>query len=101
MTVVARNTLQEVAPFLMTFEMVGQVRGMVLDDRQVVTVAEEAKWFFLEFESIGALTCVLMDYDDGVVETFGDEYYCQEWMPGIDFVPDIDMTPPILISHVY
>ena len=61
----------------------------------------EVKWFYLDFESIGAGTCVFMDFQDGVQVAFGDEAYCNEWSPNVEFVPGVDMVVPITMTHTY
>ena len=56
--------LENATAVLITFEVVGQVRGMVLDDNREITAKDELKWFYLDFESIGAGTCVKIDFQD-------------------------------------
>ena len=101
MSVVAGNRLQETSPKTVTFEMVGQVRGLTIDDREEITSVRELKFFFLEFESLGAGTCIFIDFKDGVQNTFGDASYCAEWMPAIEYVPGTEMLLPIQITHTY
>ena len=74
---------------------------MVVSDGNIVTTKEDIKWFTLEFESVGAGTCVIMDFDDKIVEAYGDYYYCNEWAPDIEYVPGVEIGDPMEISHVY
>ncbi len=39
-----------------SFEMVGQVIGLVIGDNNEITSKGEQKWFWFEFESVGATT---------------------------------------------
>ena len=95
------NHLQESDPYLLTFEMVNQVRGITLKDYEEVTTKDEVKWFYLYFESFGAHTCVFMDFDDGVQKTFGDPWYCNYWMPDVPYEPGVEMTEPVEITHTF
>ena len=101
MTVVGWNHLQESDEFLVTFEMVGQVRGLVLSDNEEVTKIDEVKWFYLDFESLGATTCIHMDYADGVQKTYGDEYYCKIWMPEVEYEYGVVLEMPVMITHTF
>eukprot|EP00094_Tigriopus_californicus_P011733 TCALIF_11336-PA protein Name:"Similar to lov-1 Location of vulva defective 1 (Caenorhabditis elegans)" AED:0.02 eAED:0.02 QI:96/0.94/0.83/1/0.71/0.80/36/119/3138 len=100
-TVRAKNELQESEEHTVTFEIVGQVRGMIIDDYQEVTSKEEEKWLYFDFESIGAGTCIHVDFKDGIVQTFGDAMFCAMWRPDVEYVPGVDMINPIEIPHVY
>ena len=97
----AENQNQTTERFHIEIEMVGQVRGLIIDDGHVITTKEEPKWFELEFESIGAGTCIMMDFKDGIVQTFGDDWYCNEWQPDVEFVPGVPLGVPVQIDHVY
>lgn len=97
----ASNALQNTSIALLTFEIVGQVRGLELDDSRIITAKGEVKWFFLDFESLGAGTCVFMDFKDGVTTTFGDEFFCNEWAPEVPYTPGIDMVIPVTVTHTY
>lgn len=97
----AKNRLQETDPVLATFEIVGAVRGITVDDYNELSAAEEEKWLFIDFESVGAGTCVTVDFDDGIQQAFGDEYFCAEWAPDVEFLPGVSMEPPVAITHVY
>ena len=100
-SVTAENLNQTTEPYMMTFEMIGQVRGLIVDDGNVITSKGQNKWFELTFESIGAGTCIMMDFADGIVQTFGEEWFCLEWQPDIEFVPGVPLTEPVSIEHVY
>ena len=100
-TVVAWNQVQNATEALVTFEIVGQVRGIEIDDYNEITPKDELKWFYLDFESIGAGTCIFMDFQDGITQTFGDENYCEEWAPDVEYVPGVEMTLPVIITHTY
>jgi len=55
----------------------------------------------VDFESLGAHTCLHMDYADGVEYVYGSREYCSEWMPDVDFVEDTVMEIPIEIPYKY
>ena len=78
-----------------------QVRGLVLNDNNVVNTKGEVKWFNLDFESVGAGTCVKMDFGDGIIEAYGDQSYCNDWAPDVPYVPGVEIENPTFISHVY
>ena len=81
--------------------MVGQVRGMKIDDYREITAMDELKWFYIDFESIGAGTCIHMDFQDGVEIAFGDEHFCSEWAPDTEYLPGIAMELPVIVTHTY
>lgn len=88
-------------PFQLTFEMVGQVVGLTIDDKNEVTVKEEDKWFYFAFESLGGGTCVHVDWADGTEETFGDDTFCAAWKPDVPYRVGVTMLDPIEITHSY
>ena len=59
----------------------------------------------MDFDSAGAGTCMVIDYADGVVNSYGDEKFCTEVFatdPKIIFVPNTPMNPfPLVIKHTY
>ena len=61
--------------------------------------------FLLDFESAGAGTCIIIDYADGVVNSYGDERFCKEHFATDDeikYIPNTPMSPfPIVIKHTY
>ena len=63
--------------------------------------SEEEKYLFLQFESVGAGTCVHVDFKDGIEQAYGDENYCGEWRPNVEFVPNTPITNPTEIPHIY
>lgn len=98
---IAWNRLQNFTADVVTIEMVGKVRGLKIGDNQEMTASEEVKLFYLDFESIGVGTCIFMDFDDGVERTFGDELFCSEWVPDVEYVPGVAMELPVIIQHTY
>lgn len=100
-TVRAWNRLQNATDSLVTFEIVGQVRGIKVDDNNEITSKDEVKWFYIDFESIGAGTCIFMDFQDGIKQTFGDETFCAEWAPEVEYIPGVPMVLPVTITHTY
>ena len=61
----------------------------------------QERWLFFAFESLGGTTCVVVDFADGVVEAYGDEWYCGEWKPDVKYVPGIPLTNPMEVPHVF
>ncbi len=62
---------------------------------------EEDKWLYFDFESLGSGACLEVDYGDDVVHAYGDESYCSEWRPNVQYVPGIDMINPVELAHPY
>ena len=79
----------------------GKVRGLKIEDNQEITAMDEVKFFYLDFESIGAGTCVVMDFQDGIKEAFGDDLFCAEWAPEVEYIPKVAMELPVVITHTY
>ena len=100
-TVVAWNRLQNFTSDVVTFEIVGAVRGMEITDNRVLSAKDEVKWFFINFESIGAGTCIVFDFHDGIIQSFGDEYFCSELAPDVEYLPGVAMVAPVIITHTY
>ena len=101
-TVMARNELQEDIEYHLQFEIVGKVRGVRIDDFQIITSKEQRKEFEISFESIGAGTCILVDFKDGGIKTFGDKVYCEMWQPDVRYDPLFEsLTTPQLLYYTY
>lgn len=66
-------------PYLVELEIVGQVQGVLLDDNRIITNKGQKKWFEISFDSLGAGTCVVLDYKDGLVAAYGEKEFCQKW----------------------
>ena len=73
----------------------------MVTDSNIITSKEENKWFSLEFESVGAGTCVVMDFNDGIVESYGDAIYCSEWAPDVPYIAGVQVNNPMEFPHVY
>ena len=63
-TVIASNAYENFSQFL-TFEMVGKVKGPLIDDFQIISNKEQEKEFEISFESIGSGSCMVVDFKDG------------------------------------
>lgn len=59
------------------------------------------KFFVLTFQSVGAGACVMVDYKDGNIITYGDAYYCSVWKPSVKYEPGLDITNPTKLNHTY
>ena len=101
-TVIAKNSLDVEAKLILGFEIVGKVRGIKIDDFQIITTKKQTKDFEISFESVGAGTCVVVDFKDGSLRTFGDEIYCQEWQPDVRYDPTfVALGSSQTLSHVF
>ena len=88
--------------FNMTFEMVAKVTGAIIDDYQLITNKEQTKEFEISFDSVGSGSCMIIDFKDGSVKSYGDATYCEEWKPDIKYDPVLEgLESPTIISHVY
>ena len=88
--------------FEMAFEMVAKVTGAIIDDYQIITNKEQTKEFEISFESVGSGSCMIIDFKDGSVKSYGDATYCEEWKPDIKYDPVLEgLESPTIISHVY
>ena len=66
-TVIATNIF-EVFTYDLTFEMVGKVRGPIIDDFQIISNKEQTKEFEISFDALGSATCLVLDFKDGIVK---------------------------------
>ena len=66
-TVIATNVF-EVFTYDLTFEMVGKVRGPIIDDFQIISNKEQSKEFEISFDALGSATCLVLDFKDGIVK---------------------------------
>ena len=99
---VAKNDLEESESFDLEFEIVGKVTGVKINDFQIITVKEQMKEFEVSFESFGSGACILIDFKDGVVKTFGDETFCNEWKPDVMYDPTFQsLTAPQQLFYTY
>ena len=88
--------------FNMTFEMVAKVTGALIDDYQLITNKEQSKEFEITFDSVGSGSCMIIDFKDGSVKSYGDKSFCEEWKPDIKYDPVLQgLESPQIISHVY
>ena len=44
---------------------------------------------------------MVVDYRDGIVESYGAAEYCQEYAPGITHNPNPDLRNPTELLHTY
>ena len=66
-TVKATNAYETFTQNL-TFEMVGKVKGPLIDDFQIISNKEQEKDFEISFESIGSGSCMVLDFKDGTMK---------------------------------
>ena len=87
-----------------TLEVVGQVQGIKLDDFRIITNKEQSKPFEITFDSLGAGTCVVIDYKDGLKAAYGDPEFCKAW-PRSSELPYIEgfevILDPFIFQHVF
>ena len=63
-SVIASNAYESFTQVL-SFEMVGKVKGPLIDDFQIISNKEQEKEFEISFESIGSGSCMVVDFKDG------------------------------------
>ena len=95
------NSFDISAPSTVEFVKIGKVKGITLDDRASMASIEDTKWFYIDFETLGAGTCLHMDFKDGVEKVYGDKEFCDIWKPDVDYVFGQDMDLPVELPHVY
>ena len=101
-TVVARNGLEDPFEYPLYFEIVLKVKVIKIDDFQLITSKEQNKKFEVTFDSIGSDTCMVIDFDDGTVKSFGDRLYCKEWQPNVKYDPTFEkIESPQAINYIY
>ena len=66
-TVIAFNAYENFTQVL-SFEMVGKVKGPLIDDFQIISNKEQEKEFEISFESIGSGSCMVVDFKDGSIK---------------------------------
>ena len=98
------SLVQDYPPFPVEVEMVGQVRGIKLDDFEIITNIEEIKNFEVTFDSVGAGACLGVDFGDGVQVAYGDQYFCQGWSRTSSFLfveGHETIGNPFQFNHIY
>ena len=101
-SIAASNELQEPEILNLEFEMVGKVSGVKIDDFQKITRKEELKHFEITFDLLGAYSCMVIDFKDGVVRSYGYEPFCREWKPDVKFDPTItSLKSPLPLTYTY
>ena len=97
------SVVQNHYPVLVTIEIVGQVIGIKIDDNRIITNKDDNKWFTITFDSVGAGTCLALDYKDGYYVSYGDKEFCSSWgrTKNIPHVEGYVVEDPFLIDHVY
>ncbi|XP_068213289.1 polycystin-1-like [Palaemon carinicauda] len=77
-TITAANVFETVS-FDVSVEILGMIRGLVLDDYGIVTKQDQEKRFNVTFQTMGGQACMLVNWgDDSFVSTFGPEATCKE-----------------------
>ena len=63
---------------------------------------EENKRFEVTFASLGSDTCMVIDFNDGTVKSYGDASYCKEWKPDVKYDPTFEfLTSPQPLTYIY
>ena len=102
MTVIARNELDDPFEYYLFFEIVLKVQVIKIDDFQIITSKEENKRFEVTFASLGSDTCMVIDFNDGTVKSYGDASYCKEWKPDVKYDPTFEfLTSPQPLTYIY
>jgi len=65
LSVLALNQFENFT-YNMSIEIVNKVQGPGIDDYQIITNKEQVKEFEITFNSVGARTCLLLDFKDGI-----------------------------------
>ena len=65
LSVLALNQFENFT-YNMRIEIVNKVQGPGIDDYQIITNKEQVKEFEITFNSVGARTCLLLDFKDGI-----------------------------------
>lgn len=65
LSIVATNKFESFT-YNLTIEIVNKVRVVAINDFSIITNKEQLKEFEITFESVGARTCLLLDFKDGV-----------------------------------
>ena len=98
------SLVNDYPPFPVEVEIVGQVRGIKLDDFEIITNIEETKNFEVTFDSVGAGACLGVDFGDGVQVAYGDQYFCQGWSRTSSFLfyeGYETISNPFQFNHIY
>ena len=102
MTIIAKNTLSDPFEYPLYFEVVLKVTVVNIDDFQIITSKEQEKSFQVSFDSLGTNACLVVDFGDGTVKSYGDELYCKEWQPGVKYDPTFEqLTNPLDFKYIY
>ncbi|KAK3877407.1 hypothetical protein Pcinc_017874, partial [Petrolisthes cinctipes] len=86
-------------------EIIGEVRGCVLDDFSLVSAVDEVKTLNMAFTSVGAGTCLLGKFGDTsaplVRHTYGEESTCKAKYPDAIYHEQPYLDIEVNITHVY
>jgi hypothetical protein len=91
-------------PILVQFEMVGQVHSVIVDDFRIITNKNQIKWFEIRFGSVGAGTCLMIDFKDDYKVAYGDQSFCSVWprTASLEYIEGYEVIEnPFTIDHVY
>ena len=78
-SVIASNAYESFTQVL-SFEMVGKVKGPLIDDFQIISNKEQEKEFEISFESIGSGSCMVVDFKDGSMKVSCKLGLCMIWL---------------------
>ena len=80
------------------------MKGLKIDDQGKITSKNEAKTFYITFESFGTGGCLIIDFKDGTKNSYGDEYFCTvEWERAkeYEYVRGIELQNPMTITYSF
>ena len=78
-TVIASNAYETVSQ-VVSFEMVGKVKGPLIDDFQIISNKAQEKEFEISFETIGSGSCMVIDFKDGSMKVCWKLGLCMIWL---------------------
>ncbi|XP_063601108.1 uncharacterized protein LOC134777199 [Penaeus indicus] len=99
-TVRAINFFESV-PFDFVMLIVGEVKGLKLDDYSVTTGKNETKTLLVTFESIGGSTCLVVSWGDATMTSYGDFFTCTSENMNITYETEPYLDVSMNVTHVY
>ena len=109
--------------FDMFIEIVAQVRGMTINDDSIVTkkvssliinncrislhdrelsLQDEEKFFYIDFESVGIATCLILNFGDTPdLEAYGEEQTCKKNFTHATYDGSKELKEENTFTHTY
>lgn len=85
----------------MDVELIEPVKDILVDDYNLHIGELQEKPFLISFGMVGTASCIAIDYDDGVIEMYGDSITCMSsaYASAANYIGQI--TNPLLVKHIY